>query len=84
MKTTIGQFDPATGAVPVLFSHAGVKHRRPVNACLTEAGDYDAKATRARVAEVALGVERKIGLGVIGNAAPPPVSEPEAAAPPAE
>lgn len=65
MKTKIGAFDPATRTVPVLFTYSGVKHRRPVNACLDEAGAYDEAATAARVAEVARGVRNKIDAGVI-------------------
>lgn len=75
MKTTIGKFDSETGTVSVTFSHAGVTHRRAVNACLTEGGKYDKAATEARVAEVALGVEHKIALGVIAN--PPAASTEE-------
>ena len=65
MKTTIGKFDPATGTVPVSFSHNGVRHKRPVNACLDSEGKFDAAATAARVEEVADGVAYKIGMGLI-------------------
>ena len=65
MKTTIGKFDAATKTVPVTFSHNGVRHRRPVNACLDAAGKFDAEATAARVEEVAAGVAYKIGMGLI-------------------
>ncbi len=65
MKTTIGPLDHAARTVPVTFRHAGVTHRRAVNACFDEAGIYDAAATKTRVAEVAVGVEHKIGLGVL-------------------
>lgn len=71
MKFTIGKFDPATRTVPVAFSHGGVRHKRAVNASLTEAGAYDAAATRETVAQVADGVAHKIDLGVIGNTAEP-------------
>jgi len=67
MKFTIGKFDPETGSVPVKFSHDGVKHERSVNACFDEDGLFDAAATKARVGEVAAGVEHKIALGVIAN-----------------
>ena len=67
MKTNIGKFDAKAGTVAVTFVHAGVTHRRAVNACLTEAGKYDKAATEARVAEVATGVEHKIAIGVIVN-----------------
>lgn len=65
MKTTIGKFDAATKTVPVTFSHNGVRHRRSVNACLDEAGKFDADATAARVGEVAAGVAYKIETGLI-------------------
>lgn len=65
MKITIGKFDPAAAAVPVRFSHAGVVHRRPVNACLDPSGALDKPATRERVEEVARGVAHKIELGLI-------------------
>lgn len=77
MKTTIGKFDPATGTVPVTFVHAGVTHRRPVNAVRGADGAFDAAATRIRVAEVAAGVEAKIASGAIVN---PADLEPPAAA----
>lgn len=73
--TDIGAYDAATRTVPVTFTQSGIVHRRSVNACLDEAGHYDAAATEARVAEVARGVAHKIALGVI-TAAPP--AEPEA------
>lgn len=65
MRTRIGKFDPATGTVPVTFTHAGVVHRRPVRACFDDAGIYDQDATRTRVAEVALGVAAKIEGGAL-------------------
>lgn len=71
MKITIGKFDPATGTVAATFVHAGVTHRRNVNAVRTAAGDYDAKGTKTRIDEVAAGVEHKIGLGLITNQAQP-------------
>ena len=67
MKTTIGKFDAATGTVPATFLQGGVRHQRAVNACLDQQGGYDAKATKARVAEVAAGVAHKIEIGVIGG-----------------
>lgn len=78
MKTTIGRYDSQTGTVPVTFDHAGVTHKRPVNAVLTEGGGYDRKGTEARVAEVAHGVEHKIALGVITNPSSTPAPEPQA------
>lgn len=74
METAIGKYDAATRTVPVTFKHDGVEHSRSVNACLTDAGRYDAKATAARVEDVARGVEHKINSGVITN---PPPAEPD-------
>jgi len=65
MKIRIGTFNPETVKVPVTFKHASVTHRRDVNAVLTDAGDYDASATRTRVQEVANGVIHKIAAGVL-------------------
>jgi len=65
MKTSIGKFDAATRSVLVTFEHAGVTHKRNVNACLDADGGYDKAATKDRVAEVAQGVAHKIDLGVI-------------------
>ena len=73
MKITIGKFDNETGTVPVAFAHAGVTHRRTVNACRTATGTYDKAATAERVDEVALGVEHKIALGLLVE---PPAPEP--------
>lgn len=78
MKITIGQFDAETRTVSAKFVHAGVTHTRPVNACLDSKGKYDQAATKLRVDEVALGVEKKIDLGVITNA--PPAAPEEAPA----
>ena len=68
MKITIGQHDAATNSVAVTFVHAGITHKRSVNACLKDDGSFDLKATKARVEEVAQGVEGKIALGLIVNA----------------
>jgi len=78
MKITIGALAPATRTVPVRFEHNDVTHDRPVNACLDKAGGYDAKATAARVDQVALGVATKIELGVITMPEPEadPVTDP--------
>lgn len=65
MKITIGKYDDDTRTVSVVFEHDGVTHKRSVNACHTEAGAYDEAATRARVDQVALGVQHKISLGVL-------------------
>ena len=42
-----------------------VTHTRYVNVCFDGSGNYDDTATKARCAEVAMGVENKIALGVI-------------------
>ena len=42
-----------------------VTHTRFVNVCYDGSGNYDDTATKARCAEVALGIENKINLGVI-------------------
>lgn len=79
MEYLIGKYDPATRSVPVTFEHNGVKHSRSVNACTTQDGAYDKKATAARVVEVATGVQSKIEIGVITNSpageAPEPTAE---------
>lgn len=67
MKITIGKFDAATGQVAVTFEEGAKRHARTVNAVLGEGGKYDRKATRARVEEVAEGVARKFGMGLIGT-----------------
>ena len=78
MQIGIGAFDEATSTVPVTFTEGDIVHARPVNACRTEAGAYDAEATEARIADVARGVAVKIAAGAIRN--PDPVEAPEAAA----
>lgn len=83
MKTTIGKFDPATGTVNVTFRHGNVTHRRTVNACTLPDGTYDAASTKARVAEVAQGVEKKIDQGLITMPAPAPAPAPASAPEPA-
>lgn len=70
LETVIGDYDPATRVVEVTFTQGAIVHKRAVNACLNEAGEYDAGATATRVEEVARGVAHKIALGVI-TAAPP-------------
>jgi len=42
-----------------------VTHTRYVNVCFDGSGNYDDAATKARCAEVAMGVEHKINVGVI-------------------
>lgn len=77
MKTTIGAFDPTSRTVTVVFEYDGVTHKRPVNACLNDKGRYDAKATAARIADVANGVKAKVDAGVLTNAPPVPDPVPE-------
>lgn len=68
----IGDFDPQPRTVAVTFTDGDIVHSRTVNACVTEAGTYDAQATRDRIASVALGVATKIRVGAIVN---PPVDD---------
>jgi hypothetical protein len=65
LTTKIGAFNAAKRTVPVKFTSGDIVHDRTVNAVLNADGKYDAKATKARVAEVARGVAAKIDLGVI-------------------
>ncbi|HEY4544872.1 MAG TPA: hypothetical protein VIG90_00405 [Pedomonas sp.] len=75
----IGAYDAGTRTVPVTFTQGEIVHQRSVNACLDEAGEYDAEATEARVEEVARGVAQKIALGVIKAAEPEPETTEESA-----
>ena len=62
-------YDAPTGDetfVNVTFTDGSITHSRSVNAVFVE-GVYDADATEARVAEVALGVETKIAVGAISQ-----------------
>jgi hypothetical protein len=62
-------YDAPTGdetSVEVTFTDGTVTHQRGVNAVFTD-GAYDADATEGRIAEVALGVENKIAVGVISQ-----------------
>lgn len=65
MKTSIGSYDDDKRSVPVTFTEGDIVHKRDVNACHDDSGKYDVKATKARVAEVALGVAAKIAAGAI-------------------
>lgn len=65
MKTTIGKFDAASTTVSVCFELGGQAHDRAVKAVLKPDGKYDRKATAARVAEVAQGVEHKLSIGAL-------------------
>lgn len=73
MQITNDGFNAATRTVSATFEHEGVTHTRDVNACFTEAGEYDEEATNARLEEVAPGVAAKIAVGAITN--PPPAEE---------
>lgn len=66
--------DETTVEVTFTSDSPSLTHVRSVNAVFT-GGSYDADATAVRVAEVALGVENKIAVGVI--TAPAPESESE-------
>lgn len=68
MQITIAPYKADARTVDVTFEQDGVTHTRSVNACFDATGAYDEAATKARVAEVALGVANKIALGVITNA----------------
>ena len=64
------KFTKPTGdatVVDVTFTNSSpvFTHQRSVNAVFDSDGNYDAAATKVRVAEVALGVENKIAMGVI-------------------
>jgi hypothetical protein len=61
----IGIYDAEERSVRVTFTSGEIQHKRSVNAVLTEAGEYDAEATAARVDEVAAGVAQKIACGAI-------------------
>ena len=63
--------------VMVTFTDGTITHERSVNAVSTD-GSYDAEATETRVGEVALGVEHKIGLGVINESSGQPAPTPPA------
>lgn len=55
----------ASISTDVTFSNGSWIHVRPVNVVFSEDGSYDAEATEARIAEVALGVENKMNTGAI-------------------
>lgn len=65
LTTKIGAFDKDKRTVAVTFTSGEIEHKREVNAVLKDDGSYDKAGTKVRVAEVALGVAHKIGLGVI-------------------
>ena len=69
--------------VMVTFTDGTITHERSVNAVFTD-GSYDAEATETRVAEVALGVEHKIAVGVITEETENPPQSDTTPAPEAE
>lgn len=77
IKTSVGDFDVTTKTVPVTFTVGDVVHERTVNACLTDAGEYDKDATIIRVDEVGNGVKAKVELGVIVNKVEPELDNTE-------
>lgn len=84
MKITIGKFDTESRSVPVTFTSGDIVHKRSVNAVLKDDGSYDKAATKARVEEVARGVEHKIAAGVITVPAPESEAAPVADLQPVE
>jgi len=69
--------------VMVTFTDGIITHERSVNTIYTD-GVYDAEAMEARVAEVALGVEQKIAVGVITEETESPPQSDTTPAPEAE
>lgn len=65
MRFIIGPFNANDQSVPVRFVDGDFDHRRSVKAVLDGSGAYDKPATRTRVQEVALGIERKRAAGVL-------------------
>ena len=51
--------------IEVEFTDGTITHTRMVNVCYDADGEYDEAATDVRIAEMALGVENKIAVGVI-------------------
>jgi hypothetical protein len=51
--------------IHVRFTLGDITHERHVNVCYDSEGAYDENTTDTRIGEVALGVERKISLGLI-------------------
>ena len=62
---TITEESPCSD-IQVRFTDGTITHERTVNVCRDADGNYDADATLVRIAEVAMGVEGKIAVGVIG------------------
>ena len=63
--------------IMVTFTDGTITHERSVNTVYAD-GVYDAEAMETRVAEVALGVENKIALGVITESSGEPAPTPPA------
>lgn len=55
----------AATSISVTFNTGEWLHVRDVNAVFDSEGVYDADATEARVAEVGMGVQNKINVGVL-------------------
>lgn len=51
--------------IHVRFTLGDITYERQVNVCYDSEGAYDENTTDTRIGEVALGVERKISLGLI-------------------
>lgn len=64
MKIRIQSFNAVDRTVAVTFTDGEFKHVRTVNAVLKADGSYDPAATRARVDQVAIGVQAKRDAGV--------------------
>ncbi|MBO9725165.1 MAG: hypothetical protein J7530_12370 [Novosphingobium sp.] len=80
LTTKIGAYDKGKRTVAVTFISGEIEHKRDVNAVHKDDDSYDKAGTKARVAEVALGVAHKIGLGLITAPAPEPKAPIEDAA----
>ena len=64
-KTITVESDVRDIEVEFKSDNPDVTHPRFVNVCYDSSGNYDDTATKARCAEVAMGVENKINVGVI-------------------
>ncbi len=82
MKTKIGALDKASVTVDVLFTKGERSLRRAVNAVMTDAGDYDRAATKARVEDVARGVAAKMEAGLFAPDAAQALPSPDQPAAP--
>ena len=67
---TINETVTGVRDIKVTFTDGTITHSRFVNVCFEADGTtYDEAATEARIVEVGNGVENKIAVGVIANAA---------------